>query len=486
MENSESNDDESYIEEKKPENTTRESSPIVIPSNSTRRERTESEASPPGFVTLEEIMKAANGVSNMSLAHEIAVDADFHLEKVEPPSNSLHKIVKEIAHKAFWDLLEKELEGNPPEFERALILLEEIKEWLLSLLLPHQTKTIQEIQGNIDIDLIKQQVENGTFDLKHYSQYIISLMGRLCAPGRDEKIRELTTLTDVVPLYKGIFETLEFMRLDMANFTIRQIRPHIAACSVEYERKKFEDYLKITPDGLRNTREWLYRHKMAANPDSASPSNPVALIPLVLVDSFIELLDWNEENAWPETVVLDEGRFSELRHKLSLVEILSSILLVTLSQSIGPLQSSTTFRQTLKEHLAEHLAVILDQPKSLKELQDVMPSVTTQVINDIEKGIQAENLPQLTPEAIILISGQISGISQPDNRVRQIIHTRLMEFLRQVISSEVARPTQIPVGLSLFKSEIAAIAGQFARLVSHNRAVFAQHYADLIKNHCID
>lgn len=41
----------------------------------------------PGFISLEEIMKAANSVSKMSLAHEIAVDEDFHLEKVEPPSN---------------------------------------------------------------------------------------------------------------------------------------------------------------------------------------------------------------------------------------------------------------------------------------------------------------------------------------------------------------------------------------------------------------
>ena len=64
--------------------------------------------------------------------------------------------------------------------------------------------------------------------------------------------------------------------------------------------------------------------------------------------------------------------------------------------------------------------------------------------------------------------------------------TRIMEFLRQVISSETARPTQIPPGLSLFRAEIATMAGQLARLVSHNRAVFAQHYADLIQKHCID
>lgn len=43
--------------------------------------------SPPKFVSLEEIMKAANGVENMALAHEIAVDNNFKIEKPEPSSN---------------------------------------------------------------------------------------------------------------------------------------------------------------------------------------------------------------------------------------------------------------------------------------------------------------------------------------------------------------------------------------------------------------
>lgn len=46
-------------------------------------------ASPPKFVSLEEIMKAAHGFQNMALAHEIAVDQDFKLEPFEPPDNRL-------------------------------------------------------------------------------------------------------------------------------------------------------------------------------------------------------------------------------------------------------------------------------------------------------------------------------------------------------------------------------------------------------------
>lgn len=45
----------------------------------------------------------------------------------------LHKIVKEMVHKAFWDLLKEELGRDPPVYNRALILLEEIKEVLGAL-----------------------------------------------------------------------------------------------------------------------------------------------------------------------------------------------------------------------------------------------------------------------------------------------------------------------------------------------------------------
>nr|CAG4641646.1 EOG090X04Z9 [Eurycercus lamellatus] len=432
-------------------------------------------------------MKAANSVSKMALAHEIAVDEDFHLEKVDPPSNSIQKKIKDIAHQAFWDLLKEELEQEEANYIRALSLLEEIKDLLLSLLLPHQTKTQQEIKDKIDLNLIRQQIEAKTLDMHAYSQYIVSLMGRLCAPARDEKIRELTALRDIVPLYQGIFETLGLMKLDMANFHIAISRPHIAACSAEYERAKFEDYLKVTPDGLRNTREWLYRNRKLneASGSSTSSSSPHHAISSILVESFMELLTWDGSHPWPETVAMDEQRFTELRSKLRSVEVESSILLVAFSsQGIGSLQTSNEFRNSLKEHVS----VVLGNANSDEELERVMPNVTAQVQDSISKALknQGSSTEALTAESSQLLIGQITELRHSESRVRQIIRTRLMDFLRQVISHEVARPTQIPGGLSLFKSEITTLAGRFARLVSHNRAVFAQHYADLIQNHCID
>lgn len=44
-------------------------------------------ASPPKFLSFEQLMEAASGVKNMALAHEIAVNSDFKLESFQPPDD---------------------------------------------------------------------------------------------------------------------------------------------------------------------------------------------------------------------------------------------------------------------------------------------------------------------------------------------------------------------------------------------------------------
>jgi len=41
------------------------------------------EASPPKFINVDDIMRLANGVTDMALAHEIAVSSSFRLEQIE-------------------------------------------------------------------------------------------------------------------------------------------------------------------------------------------------------------------------------------------------------------------------------------------------------------------------------------------------------------------------------------------------------------------
>ncbi|XP_042173379.1 T-complex protein 11-like protein 2 isoform X3 [Oncorhynchus tshawytscha] len=143
-------------------------------------------------------MSSARDLSNLTLAHEIIVNRDFHVEQPHLPQNSLEKQVKDIVHKAFWDGLESELNDDPPEYEHTIKLLEEIREILLSFLSPGANRLRTQILEVLDMDLIRQQADKEAVDIHGLASYIIAIMGKLCAPVRDDEVKKLRESPDNV------------------------------------------------------------------------------------------------------------------------------------------------------------------------------------------------------------------------------------------------------------------------------------------------
>lgn len=445
-------------------------------------------ASPPKFVSLEHIMKAANGVSNMVLAHEIAVNKDFVLEKMTPNEDSLQGQVKNIVHKAFWDILQSQLTEIPPNYTQAMILLKDVKEGLLSLLLPHHTRIKTQICEVLDLDLIQQQVEHEVLDFQHYAQYVLSVMSKLCAPIRDARIKELMTITEVLPLFKGIIEMLDLMKLDMANFTIQQIRPHIQQQSIEYERKKFQEFLEAhselseNGDGLEFTREWLKRnyHKVIEalkNNDSDNEKISPSFMK-VLTSSYLELLEWNDDNLFPETLLIDQARFLSLRDQVYQATLIASILLITYNTVGEKIYGISDFKETLKSHLIILLEGI--EKCNETEIQNKFENIVEQVSQETKKCLKTHNIGELDKSQEEMLRGQIKDIISPNNPVFKLIKNRILTFIEEVTTSQTANPIKVPTGLSALQSNLSCITGQFLRLVSHNRAVFGEYYADII------
>ncbi|KAK4886177.1 hypothetical protein RN001_002448 [Aquatica leii] len=460
-------------------------------SNSGKRQRTTSQqfliasgltaASPPKFISLEEIIKAANGMKDMALVHQIAVDKDFRLERAEPAPNTVQKLFKDTMHRAFWDILREELAEDPPNYIRAFALLENIKDGLFGILLPHHTKIRQQIEEVLDTDLIKQQAENGSLDFSRYAQYVIQVMAKLCAPVRDEKIKQLSETEDVIEIFKGILETLDLMALDMANFTIEMVRPDIIAHSVELERKKFEDYLSIHPDGLQNTRAWLLRH-LNNHELNVSGNDLVVftrnLTKQVFSEACIELLEWNSQTPYPETFLLDEGRLSALELSLNRVIITGTVLLVTGSYVGSDLQSLSSFKDTIKEHAS----ILLQAVNSERELPDALSNIAVQILADVKQAQRAHGLIELTEEGENLLKEQLLSISKSDHRIRQLVNQRVKDFLLQIISSASSGSQKVPSGLTALQKELTGIAAQFLRIVSHNSTVFCIYYTNIVSS----
>ncbi|XP_044297052.1 T-complex protein 11-like protein 2 isoform X2 [Varanus komodoensis] len=297
-------------------------------SDSSSKPGSPTSTSPPKVVTFDEMMAAARNLSNLTLAHEIAVNGNFHVEPIEPPHNSLTGRVKRIVHEAFWDRLADDLNEDPPEYEHAIKLFEEIKEILLSFLNPGANRMRSQICEVLDTDLIRQQAEHDAVDIQGLANYVISTMGKMCAPVRDKDVSQLKATGNIVELLRQIFHVLDLMTMDMVNFTIQSLRPHLRRNLVDYERAKFQDILEETPSALDLTTEWIRESiqdelssascEMSSSSGAYEISKPNLSPNMVLTNSYLKLLQWDyPKKPIPEKLLGDKIDIVEMGAQLS-------------------------------------------------------------------------------------------------------------------------------------------------------------------------
>lgn len=442
-------------------------------------------ASPPKFVSLEKLMAATNGVKDMALAHQIAVDNNFELEKMEFPENSIEKQVKEVVHKAFWDAFQEKLNEDPPDYGHAVVLIAEVKEKLLSLLLPQHVRFRAQIGEVLDTELIQQKLQNDAFDIFYYSNYIIGIMSKLCAPVRDEAVAELKEIKEVIPLFKKTFEVIDLLKMDMANFTIQQMRPYIQQHAVEYERQKFQEFIQTQEglgiDGLELTKLWLKRsfEKLSDSTDSSptegATSSSMVSPASILNEAYAELLNWDDNQIFPETLVIDQSRILEMRDKSQRLTIVASALLLTYSTVGAPIAGV----QQLKEQMKTETLTILDGVYD-KDLSSAMTNVAEQINKSVNEFMKSHGFTERDAEQQKVLIGQIKEVANKDNTVNRLMGKRLTDFVKEILSPRHKEQMKVPPGFSVVESELSNLSGQFLRLISHNRAVFGIQYADII------
>lgn len=77
---------------------------------------------------------------------------------------------------------------------------------LLSFLTPGANRIHNQICEVLDTDLIRQQAEHNAVDIPGLANYIINTMGKLCAPIRDNDIKQLKATDNIVELLRLVFE----------------------------------------------------------------------------------------------------------------------------------------------------------------------------------------------------------------------------------------------------------------------------------------
>ncbi|XP_030635669.1 T-complex protein 11-like protein 2 [Chanos chanos] len=447
--------------------------------------------SPPKTLTLDEVMASARDLSNLSLAHEIIMNRKFHVEQPDLPQSSLEKRVKDIVHKAFWDCLESELNDDPPEYEHAIKLLEEIRDTLLSFLNPGANRLRTQIMEVLDMDLIRQQADNDAVDIQGLASYIISTMGKFCAPVRDNEIKKLEeSSADIVSLFKEIFRVLDLMKMDMINFTIQSLRPELEKQSVEYERAKFHNILERTPNALAHTTEWIkasLEEVLLSMPPREKPSEPGKNVNgtpspmLVLNTAFVRLIMWGRHKGpLPETLMTDEVRLQELRRCLQLLQAVASVLLIICSAVGGAVSGLPA----LIERLKKMTSVLLEGMHSQNfHLTEALENVSVQIFSELNKSLTERNYPPLPGDLQTTLRGQICGITQESNPIRSLVEGRVQQYLQVVLSTPNSHksPPSTPNGLGVIQPELTALAISYVNVVNYNKKVYGPFYVNILK-----
>ncbi|KAM4835520.1 T-complex protein 11 homolog isoform 2-T2 [Thomomys bottae] len=416
-------------------------------------------------------------------------------EKTLPPS-SLEGKVKETMPNDFWDHLKEQLSATPPDFSCALELLKEIREILLSLLLPRQNRLRTEIEEALDMNFLQQEAERGALNVSYLSKYILNVMTLLCAPVRDEAVQKLENITDTVRLLRGIFQVLSLMKMDMVNYTIQSLQPQPQEHSIQYERAVFQELLKEQPGLLNHTTKWLTQavadltsppscidvsesaSVAGPSPNEAAstqePLNPA----MVLSQGFLNLLLWDPENEeFPETLLTDRTRLQELECQLHQLTILASVLLVASSFSGSVLFGSPQFVDKLKRITKSLLEEFNSGP------EEAMQSVSEQVSQEIHQSLKTMGLAALSSDSTTSLMGQLQNIATKENCVRSVIDQRIHLFLKCCLVLGVQRSLlDLPGGLTLIEAELAELGQKFVNLTHHNQQVFGPYYTDILKN----
>ncbi|XP_011513132.2 T-complex protein 11 homolog isoform X2 [Homo sapiens] len=388
---------------------------------------------PPPFLSVTGLTETVNEVSKLS--NKIGMNCDYYMEEKVLPPSSLEGKVKETVHNAFWDHLKEQLSATPPDFSCALELLKEIKEILLSLLLPRQNRLRIEIEEALDMDLLKQEAEHGALKVLYLSKYVLNMMALLCAPVRDEAVQKLENITDPVWLLRGIFQVLGRMKMDMVNYTIQSLQPHLQEHSIQYERAKFQELLNKQPSLLNHTTKWLTQaagdltmspptcpdtsdsSSVAGPSPNEAANNPEPLSPtMVLCQGFLNLLLWDLENEeFPETLLMDRTRLQELKSQLHQLTVMASVLLVASSFSGSVLFGSPQFVDKLKRITKSLLEDFHSRP------EEAILTVSEQVSQEIHQSLKNMGLVALSSDNTASLMGQLQNIAKKENCVCSVI-----------------------------------------------------------------
>ncbi|KAJ3061341.1 hypothetical protein HDU98_002753 [Podochytrium sp. JEL0797] len=432
----------------------------------------------------------------------------------KPALSELETRVREMARKVFFEQVASEFaKGNfgmhVPEF------LSDIKSQLAAMV-SEKGKIAAEIQECLDISFITHQIQNKSLNLPSLLHFIVSKMALLCAPLRDAAVRDITADLDaatdavaLVPVFDKILVVLDDMKLDLANYKLQTLRPHLKSQAVEYEKSKFRESIAVSnqnqsPSGsastaslLPRTAAWLsetvtqkLQTARERNPESIDlPENRVRFTD-VLHDALLGLVFSNtavSHGSVPETLVMDAARVFAFQNEGQVVVIVAALLMLVQNIVVEG-RGDLAFLGALKDRLV----ALLKDPEGLsvenlgleiiRSCEAVVVEKRSGMMKAVGKGGESsvEGLDETRKE---LIRSMVDKTVSAKDPVFALLKRRVQAAIKShVINGTFKREGLDKAGLDVVRVELEAFSTRVAIWVRYNAEVYGEWYDEILKD----
>ncbi|KAI8636027.1 T-complex protein 11-domain-containing protein [Parasitella parasitica] len=434
----------------------------------TQRNATNNSANPKQLAQLLNSYTPSSGLKNEQLAHELIMDPEFKLQRYEP-SNELEKRVRMMAEKAFFDKIAQDIEQGTAQLSLPA-LIKDVKNRLLSLVRPG-TSMHNSINDAIDLTIIEQQLQLNSFNIQSMIHYVLDTMASMCAPVRDEEIQKVRASSEsMTEQIKQVIEILENMSLDLSNFRLRSLRPHLMSMAVEYERDKFASMLNDGTIQLVRTKTWLSQStdrlcQVAAqrNPEGIQPQkNNKPSHDAIFEDAFVSLLCQPQPidriEQVPETLALDAKRMADFQNEVQATTMVAALIM--LARNFG-----SASPQTLSDLAVKLFTILEDGSTTIDNL-----------VSEIELSVNVK------PERREMVKTMVDKTVSHNDTVYTLLSRRVALVIKSTVHNNafVTDAVLSSNGLEHVRSHLQSISLKIQRLAHHHRKVYASWYDEII------
>ncbi|KAF5024330.1 hypothetical protein F66182_3607 [Fusarium sp. NRRL 66182] len=274
--------------------------------------------------------------NNRIVVHELAINKEYQLSPDEYREQQAER------SQPLYTQMRATMEDDDSaiNFNFFALVAGNIKEKLQRLLKPGNSMYIL-IGEILDPEMAERQFALGNFSYEKFFTAMASLLPRLCAPFRDEEVKDLieNKLADgnIIDRVEALNGFIDLMLCDYINYLMRIAAPQLIESAAPYEAKRFAEDVEKGQLGLaaaeaawRSSRSKVLAELQKKDPEGINHPRlrPTAgrFYAQMLVDIFTKVSPTPIQEI-PEMLRLDHGRISQVSTTIQRIITAGAVLL---------------------------------------------------------------------------------------------------------------------------------------------------------------